>query len=55
MNYAKSDDLTGVNSLVIDDLTNANNPFMALKGIARLGFITEDLKQIQNDRLLGRV
>jgi hypothetical protein len=55
MNYAKSDDLTGVNSLVIDDLTNASNPFMALKGITRLGFITEDLKQIQNDRLLGRV
>lgn len=54
INYAKGDDLTGVNSLVIDDLTNASNPFMALKGISRLGFITEDLKQIQNDRLLGR-
>jgi len=51
--YAKSDDLTGVNSLVIDDLTNANNPFMALKGINRLGFITGDLKQMQNNRLLG--
>lgn len=49
------DDLTGVNSLVIDNLTNASNPFMALKGINRLGFITEDLKQMQNDKLLGRV
>ena len=55
INYADSDDLTGVNSLVIDNLTNANNPFMAIQGINRLGFITEDLKQIQNDRLLGRV
>jgi hypothetical protein len=55
INYAKGDDLTGVSSLVIDDLTNASNPFMALKGITRLGFITEDLKQIQNDRLLGKV
>jgi hypothetical protein len=53
INYAKGDDLTGVNSLVIDDLTNASNPFMALKGINRLGFITEDLKKMQNDRLLG--
>jgi hypothetical protein len=55
INYGDSDDLTGVNSLVIDNLTNANNPFMAIQGINRLGFITEDLKQIQNDRLLGRV
>ena len=55
VSHAKGDDLTGVNSLVIDDLTNASNPFMALKGINRLGFITEDLKQMQNDRLLGKV
>ena len=53
INYAKGDDLTGVNSLVIDDLTNASNPFMVLKGINRLGVITEDVKKMQNDRLLG--
>jgi hypothetical protein len=55
INYADGDDLTGVNSLVIDNLTNANNPFMVIQGINRLGFITEDLKQMQNDKLLGRV
>jgi hypothetical protein len=53
INSAKGDDLTGVNSLVIDDLTNASNPFMVLKGINRLGVITEDVKRMQNDRLLG--
>jgi hypothetical protein len=55
VSHAKGDDLTGVNSLVIDDLTNASNPFMALRGINRLGFITEDFKQMQNDRLLGKL
>lgn len=50
---SSADDLTGANSLVVDNLMNANNPFMALQGVARLGFITEDLKVIQNRALLG--
>jgi len=53
INYAKGDDLTGVNSLVIENLTNASNPFMVLKGINRLGIITEDVKKMQNNKLLG--
>jgi len=47
------EDLTGVSSLVIDNFTNASNPFIMLQGVERLGFITEDLKAIQNRALMG--
>ena len=48
-----ADDVTGANSLVMDNLMNASSPFVSLQGVARLGFITEDLKAIQNGALLG--